>query len=174
MGDPRAFETVCGESLRLIREAGIVLTPEESSRIEATAFGLGNVRVTGIQSLAYVRTDWVCAKELVLLPGQTCPEHMHPLPGKEETFRCRWGEVYLYVPGEPEPSPRAQAPGSRRDTYTVWHEIVLAPGEQYTVPQGTLHWLQGGPAGAVVSEFSSAAHDDLDVFTDPEIRPEAP
>ena len=38
-----------------------------------------------------------CAKELILMPRQTCPEHWHPPvggePGKEETFRCRWGEI---------------------------------------------------------------------------------
>ncbi len=45
--------------------------------------------------LVYVNTDRYCAKELVLYPGQTCPEHRHPpfdgTPGKEETFRCRRG-----------------------------------------------------------------------------------
>src|ERR1035437_3190671 len=52
----------------------------------------------------YVNTDRCCAKELALLPRQTCPEHRHPQlgrnnPGKEETFRCRWGTIWLYVPG---------------------------------------------------------------------------
>ena len=34
----------------------------------------------------------------------------------------------------------------------------------------TLHWFQGGPKGAVVSEFSSPSSDEADVFTDPRIR----
>jgi D-lyxose ketol-isomerase len=170
MIESNAIEAARAESLRLIGEAGIVLTPLEAARIDVTDFGLGDVRVTGVQSLTYVNTNWVCAKELVLLPRQTLPEHMHRLPGKEETFRCRWGKAYLYVPGEAAVKPRATPPRARRQTYTAWHEIVLTPGEQYTVPQGTQHWLQGGDAGAVVSEFSSAAHDELDVFTDPEIR----
>lgn len=170
MIESNAIEAARAESLQLIGEAGIVLTPLEAARIDVTDFGLGDVRVTGVQSLTYVNTDWVCAKELVLLPRQTLPEHMHRLPGKEETFRCRWGRAYLYVPGEAAAQPRATVPPLRQQTYTVWHEIVLTPGEQYTVTQGTRHWLQGSEAGAVVSEFSSAAHDDLDVFTDPEIR----
>jgi D-lyxose ketol-isomerase len=29
--------------------------------------------------------------------------------------------------------------------------------------------FQGGPDGAVVSEFSTKSRDDLDIFTDPEI-----
>ncbi|TSA17199.1 D-lyxose/D-mannose family sugar isomerase, partial [bacterium] len=34
----------------------------------------------------------------------------------------------------------------------------------------TLHWFQAGDQGAVVSEFSSASIDELDVFTDPNIK----
>jgi D-lyxose ketol-isomerase len=49
-------------------------------------------------------------------------------------------------------------------------EIVLRPGEQHTIPPDTVHWFQAGDGGAVVSEFSSASRDDLDVFTDPAIR----
>jgi D-lyxose ketol-isomerase len=112
----------------------------------------------------------------VLLPGQTCPEHRHPpvngSPGKEETFRCRWGTLYLYVPGEPAAQPLAHPPTHRRHYYSVWHEIVLAPGEQYTLPPDTLHWFQAGPEGAVVSEFSTHSDDASDIFTDPDIRRE--
>ena len=53
--------------------------------------------------------------------------------------------------------------------YTVWREIVLDPGEQHTIPPGTLHWFQAGLEGAVVSEFSTESRDELDVFTDPEV-----
>ena len=53
--------------------------------------------------------------------------------------------------------------------YTVFHELVLSPGEQHTIPPSTLHWFQAGPEGAVVSEFSSTSRDELDVFTDPRI-----
>ena len=85
--------------------AGIVLTPEEGEKIEVADFGLNELEVTGLELVVYVNTERVCAKELVLFPGQTCPEHRHPPigdePGKEETFRCRWGTVYLYVEGKP-------------------------------------------------------------------------
>jgi D-lyxose ketol-isomerase len=102
-----------------------------------------------------VNTDRYCAKELVLYPGQKCPEHRHPpfddSPGKEETFRCRSGTVHLQVAGK---------------------ELVLRPGDQVTIPPDTLHSFQAGPAGAVVSEFSSTSRDELDVFTDPAVRRE--
>ncbi|MDX1994050.1 MAG: D-lyxose/D-mannose family sugar isomerase [bacterium] len=154
--------------------AGIVLTPEEQASIEIADLGLGEFEVTGLSLVTYINTERCCAKELILFPGQTCPQHLHPPvngePGKEETFRCRWGEVYLYVSGQPTPNPKAQPPTHRADTYTVWHEIVLRPGEQYTIYPETWHWFQGGPEGAVVSEFSTRSTDENDIFTDPDIK----
>jgi D-lyxose ketol-isomerase len=154
--------------------AGIVLTPDEEASIEVAELGLGEFEQTGLSLITYINTERVCAKELVLLPGQTCPQHIHPevdgMPGKEETFRCRWGEVYLYVEGEPTPNPKATPPAHRRNTYTVWHEIILKPGEQYTLAPDTWHWFQGGPEGAVVSEFSTRSTDENDIFTDQDIK----
>jgi len=154
-----------------LEAAGIVLTEAERFSIEVADFGLSRLRETGLQLLVYVNTEKYCAKELVLYPGQTCPEHRHPpiqeAPGKEETFRCRRGVVYLYVNGAPTAGPACSAPPG---VYTVSHEIALRPGEQHTIPPGTLHWFQAGPDGAVVSEFSSASRDELDEFTDPEIE----
>jgi len=154
-----------------LEATGVVLTDEERASIEVTDFGLGRLRETGLQLLVYVNTDRHCAKELVLYPGQTCAEHLHPpfdgTPGKEETFRCRRGVVYLHVEGEPTPEPHAAAPPG---VYTVGNEIVLRPGEQHTIPPATKHWFQAGPEGAVVSEFSTASRDELDVFSDPDVR----
>ena len=133
--------------------AGIELTDEERGAIEVADFGLSRLREHGLQLLVYVNTDRYCAKELVLYPGQSCPEHRHPPfdggPGKEETFRCRRGSVTLVVNGE---------------------ETTLRPGEQLTIPPDTLHSFTAGPDGAVVSEFSSTSRDDLDVFTDPNVQ----
>ncbi len=157
----------------LLARAGIVLTEEEREGIEVAGFGLGRLREQGLELVTYVNTDRYCAKELVLFPKQTCPEHLHPPigsePGKQETFRCRWGSVYLYVEGEPTESIRSFVPESSAHSYTVFHEIRLRPGEQYTIPPGTKHWFQGGPEGAIVSEFSSTSRDEFDIFTDPAI-----
>jgi D-lyxose ketol-isomerase len=156
--------------------AGIVLTPEEEAGIEVADFGLGQLEATGLQLVTYVNTERVCAKELVLFPRQTCPEHRHPPvagePGKEETFRCRWGKVYLYVKGEPVAQNEAQCrlPAGREHTYTVWREVVLEPGQQHTIPANTLHWFQAGDDGAVISEFSTRSRDESDIFTDREIE----
>jgi len=154
--------------------AGIVLSPVEQAQIEIADLGLGEFEQTGLALVVYINTERVCAKELILLPGQTCPQHFHPPVngrlGKEETFRCRMGEVYLYVSGDPTPNPKAKPPVGREATYTVWHEIVLHPGDQYTIYPETWHWFQGGPEGAVVSEFSTRSTDENDLFTDPQIR----
>ena len=135
--------------------AGIVLTEEERDEIEIADFGLSQFDELGLAVVVYVNTDRVCAKELVMLPGQTCPEHRHPpfdgTPGKEETFRVRAGLVHLHV-------------GAR--------EIVLRPGDQFLIPPDTLHWFQAGEEGAIVSEFSTTSRDELDVFTDPRVARE--
>ena len=135
------------------KKANLVITPQEKSKIEIADFGLSQFEQTGLGVLVYVNTDRCCAKELVLFPGQTCPEHYHPpfdgTPGKEETFRCRRGSVDLWVDGR---------------------QITLRPGEQFTIPPDTLHSFTAGLEGAVVSEFSSTSRDDLDVFTDPQVQ----
>lgn len=153
--------------------AGIVLTPQEAANIEVADFGLGDLEHIGLEIVTYVNTERCCAKELVLFPGQTCPEHLHPKvdgePGKEETFRCRLGTVYLFVPGEQTPNPHVQPPPGSEPYCRVRHEVALQPGDQYTLHPGTPHWFTGGPDGAVVSEFSTRSRDESDIFTDPRI-----
>lgn len=168
------FDAAKTMALKYFLKAGIVLTEKEKEQIEVADFGLNELKETGLELITYVNTDRCCAKELILFPYQTCPEHRHPPvegePGKEETFRCRWGEVYLYVEGDPVKNPKAKAPKGREKAYTVWHEIVLNPGEQYTLYPNTKHWFQAGPDGAVVSEFSTKSRDEADIFTDEDIQ----
>lgn len=157
----------------MLEELNIALTPEERAGIEIADFGLDDLDRTGLELVVYENNDRYCAKELVLFPGQTCPEHRHPPvgddPGKMETFRCRWGKVFLYVEGPEAEVIQASVPAGDEDYYTVFNEIELNPGEQYTIPPDTLHWFQAGKEGAVVSEFSSTSRDEHDIFTDPRI-----
>jgi D-lyxose ketol-isomerase len=169
---PAELDAARKRASAVLADSGIVLTESETDGIEVADFGLSRLDETGLEVVVYVNTPRVCAKELVMFPRQLCPEHRHPpfdgTPGKEETFRCRAGVVYLYTEGEPAPKPAALPPPD--GVFTVWHEIVLRPGEQHTIPPDTLHWFQAGDEGAVVSEFSTESRDDLDVFTDPRIR----
>lgn len=163
-----------GRAALMLANVGIELTDEEKANIEVAEFGLGELERTGLELVVYVNTDRYCAKELVLFPGQTCPEHLHPPvgddPGKMETFRCRWGKVWLYVEGKAAEQPNGRVPAGSEDYYSVFHEIELNPGEQYTIPPNTLHWFQAAGEGAIVSEFSSTSRDEFDVFTDPRIK----
>lgn len=162
-------------TLLLLQKANIAITPEEKAGIEIADMGLNDIERIGLQVVVYVNNDRYCAKELVLFSHQICPEHRHPPIsaqniGKQETFRCRWGEVFLYTEGEPTPNPRASIPDKYREHFNVWHEVVLRPGDQYTLAPNTRHWFQAGGDGAVISEFSSASLDELDIFTDPHIK----
>ena len=153
-------------------KAGIVITEEEKARIEVADFGLGIVEEVGLQLLTYVNTEKCCAKEMVLRPFQTCPEHLHPdgeengvkYEGKEETFRVRKGVCYLYVSGEGKKEDiKAKLPKTK---VSVFHEIVLKEGEQYTLLPNTWHWFQAGEEGAIISEFSTKSRDESDIFCD--------
>jgi len=141
--NPEALQGARQHALDMLQQAGIAVTVREREALDVADFALGDWEQTGLTELVYINTDRYCAKELVLSGGQTCPEHLHPpfdgTPGKEETFRCRRGVVYLYVEGR---------------------EILLRPGEQHTIPPATPHWFQAGPDGAVVSEFSSTSRDE--------------
>lgn len=161
------------KALGYYEKANIILTEEEKNRIEVADFGLGRVNELGLQLLTYINTARVCAKEMVLLPGQACPEHRHiPTDGredKEETFRCRYGKVYLYVEGGSPADVSVKLPDT---ALTAFKEIVLLPGEQYTIMPNTKHWFIAGDTGAVISEFSTHSTDETDIFTDESITRE--
>ncbi len=167
----KEFETQVKKALEFYEKAGIILTDDEKKNIEVCDFGIGNVEKVGLQILTYINTERVCAKEMVLSPGQTCPEHKHVptngMEGKEETFRCRYGKVYLYVIGEGKKEDiKARIPET---DVSVFHEIILNPGEQYTIMPETWHWFQAGEEGAVISEFSTKSTDETDLFTDKKV-----
>jgi len=169
----RQYSEAVARAAAMLQQAGVVITPEERARLEVADFGLGELEKTGLEIVTYVNTERCCAKEIIMFPHQTCPEHWHPtiagVPGKEETFRCRWGTVYLYIPGESTPDPAGSPPQGSEAYYKVAHQVILKPGDQYTLMPDTPHWFQAGSEGAVVSEFSTRSTDDRDVFRDPRI-----
>ena len=155
------------KALEMYRKAAIVLTEAEQEHIEIADFGLGQFYDTGLSIVTYINTELCCAKEMVLHEGQKCPDHIHfavpeiGYPGKEETFRCRYGIVDLYVSerGDPDHLPDP-------DSYK---HIVLNPGDQYTLYPGTWHWFTARGGGAVISEFSTRSYDEYDIFRDKNI-----
>lgn len=164
---------------KAMQRAGIILRPDEIDALEIADFGLGRFPEFGLAIHVYVNTDRCCAKELVMTPGQICPEHRHPPidgdPGKEETFRVRQGEVRLYLPGHKKDSDERETalksvPKDKHATVTMFRCVHLKPGDQYTLKPNTPHWFVAGADGAVVSEFSTTSRDEADIFTDPAIK----
>ena len=87
-----------------------------------------------------------------------------------ETFRCRWGKVWLYIEGEPVGQLEAMVPRGSEAYYTVFDGVELLPCQQYTILPKTLHWFRSGPGGAIISKFSSTSTDENDSFTDPHTK----
>ena len=89
------YEAIRDRALTYFERAHIVLSQEEKENLEVADYALGDHEHTGLQLVVYVNTERCCAKEMVLFPHQTCPEHRHApfegYDGKEETFRCRYG-----------------------------------------------------------------------------------
>ena len=162
------------EIIKIYNRSKIFFTDKDFVDMEITDFSLGDFTNIGIGVIIYVNTSKVCAKELALLPFQICPQHIHPNidggEGKEETFRCRWGQVYLYVEGKLKKPINVKAPDCYKDKFTVFHEIILKPGDQYTLKPQTWHWFQAGEEEAVLSEFSTHSFDAGDIFFDKNIK----
>jgi D-lyxose ketol-isomerase len=156
----------------MIRDAGIPVRPEEFEKIEVADFGLENLEAEGAQILTLFATERIAGKVIVLLPGQSLPEHWHgPVgddPGKQEVLRVAAGSCCCVRPGG-NSLRFATIPEGKQDAYTCRQETVMRQGDQLVLEPGTKHWLQAGPQGAVVYSFSTCARDALDEFTDPQV-----
>ncbi len=169
---PADIETVRGEVARSIEEAGIHLSASELERMAVVDFGLGDLRREGVEYVDILLSDRLRTTVLVLLPNQTLPQHYHPAyedcPGKEETVRCVRGEIRVYVPGRDTVERGGVVEGKER-WYTARHEIVLRPGDSYTIAPAVPHWFQAGPEGAVTYGFYSRVDESRNVFADPAV-----
>jgi len=160
----------------MVRRTNISVREDELKWIDVADMGLSELEQSGVQILTLVDTEKIAVKLLILPPNQTEPEYLHPhiaeYAGKEETIRCEWGNFFLYDPGNPTANPLGHPPQNRLNTYTVWKEYHLRPGDQITFQPNTRHWFQAGNQGCVIWSFSTKAVDISDVFTDPEIQRE--
>ncbi|MGI6512587.1 MAG: D-lyxose/D-mannose family sugar isomerase [Catenisphaera adipataccumulans] len=161
----------------IYKKSKIAFTPEELANIDYAGYGLDNVEEEGLNLIVYYNGDKYCAKEMALLPGQACPQHTHPdiegREGKQETLRCRWGVVYVYYDdGTPldESKIHTSVPSKNKQYYTAGHEVILHPGEQFTMMPRVAHWFKAGDDGAVISEFSTPSFDEFDTYENPAIK----
>ncbi len=162
------------EIVKIYENSKMVFTKKEFETLEITDFGLNDFYNIGLGVIVYINTEKVCAKELAMTPFQICPQHKHPnidgVEGKEETFRCRSGEVYLYIDGFSMKSIKARIPDKYLEKFNVFYEVILKPGDQYTLKPQIWHWFQAGENGAVLSEFSTHSFDAGDIFFDKNIK----
>ena len=61
-------------ALEYFDKAGIAMTTEEQDTIEINDLGLGEYEQTGVALVVYFNDEKYCAKEMVLMPKQTCPQ----------------------------------------------------------------------------------------------------
>ncbi len=172
MNSEKDRKRACRDAALLLKKAGIPLAAGEAEKIEVIDFGLGNVRVEGLQLLTMFETDRMAGRILIMTPSQTEPEHWHPPfgdnPGKQEIIRAFWGEVRFYLPGEGEIS-KGFIPEGKEDFYTLHREVILWPGDTLVLEPGSKHWFQAGEEGAVFYSFSTRVKDGADGFTDPNV-----
>jgi D-lyxose ketol-isomerase len=165
-------QQVAAESIALIDRTGLPITDKERAELSVCDFGLGNVRVEGVQYIDLVLTPIVRISLLVLLPDQSLPQHRHPAhdqsAGKEETARAVMGEPRVYTPG-PDRLNAGFIVQGKEEHYTARNETVLNPGRTLTVAPELEHWFQAGPAGAVLFTFQNRVDESLNIFTDPGI-----
>lgn len=159
----------------LMEKANIVLKEDEIPSIEIIDYGFEDDPIIGFQLYTYINTSRYCAKELILYPHQTCIQHKHPpfegSVGKQETFRVRYGTLYLHVPGEEDSKCKAVIPkGAECYMREAKKELILHAGDMYTLQPDTWHWFQSGDEGCIVSEFSSCSTDENDILSDPRVQ----
>lgn len=71
--------------------------------------------------------------------------------------------TYMYLENLPF-TPSCRIPKDKERFFTVRHETILKPGDQYTIPP------TGFKPGAIISEFLGTSRDEHGIFTDPCIR----
>jgi hypothetical protein len=158
--------------------AGIVLTEKEKQAIEVADFGLGDLARVGLEVLVYVNTSRVCAKELVMFPGQTCPEHRHPTrggaPGKRGDLPLPLGKgvpVRSWLARDPGPGrsgalpaiPDRGSPGraeSRGPVHPDTGHLALVLGR--CRGSGGFRGRTCSPTRALAASPRSASKDELD------------
>jgi D-lyxose ketol-isomerase len=160
-----------GQAKELIRKSGFPVTDAELTELRLDDFGLGRVLDEGFAYIDLLRTTRLRITLLVLLPGQTLPQHLHPAyrgePGKEETLRVLYGATRIYVQGQASPA-GIKVPSEKESFYTARREIALGSGQQYTILPGREHWFQGGAQGSVNICFQNRVDETRNVFFDPQ------
>ncbi len=141
----------------------------------AIDFGLGRFTEVGMAGIFWVNSaDGYLGHEIYLLPGQRIPEHGHnqtdSVCAKMEAWQCRYGSVSLYSEGIPTPGAEDDIPQVEKQYWIAKTKTDLKPGEVGQLKEaGSMHWMMGGPKGAIVTEYGTFHDNDGLVFSTPGI-----
>ena len=143
----------------------------------AIDFGLGDFVNVGMAGMFWVNDETYkyFGHEIYLLPGQMIVEHGHvqagPVPPKMESWHVRHGMIYTFSEGDETTPCPVQTPASQADFITVKHVKAVREGEIDALNRPTaMHFMIGGPDGAIVTEYANF-HDNAALrFTNPGVQ----
>jgi D-lyxose ketol-isomerase len=125
-------------------------------------FGLGKFAEIGMGGIFWLnlKDENYFGHEIYLLPGQNIPEHRHvqtsDAEAKRESWQVRHGWVYLFGEGEESPEWKTLVPPSHKECCKSKAVAKLMPGEvEHMGGPEQWHFMQGGDAGAIVTEYAT-------------------
>lgn len=119
--DVKKVRTIVHEIRGMLQEANV--EPGDSVEIELSHhFGMDRYREVGAALVNVLNREY-CKKIIVVLPGQSHPEHMHKV--KEEAFHLLWGELTLNRDGQDEHLKSGDVAIIERGT---WHSFKTDKG----------------------------------------------
>lgn len=126
--------------MKIIKLSNVVI-PIDSSCLVSHHYGLEEFEKTGVTMIDCINREY-CKKILIMLPGQSHPEHMHKK--KEETFTILYGTLDLVCDGE---------------------KRHVVQGETVVVERGTIHSFSS-ETGCVFEEISTTHYADDSYYKD--------
>jgi D-lyxose ketol-isomerase len=143
----------------------------------ATDFGLNDFASVGMGGIFWWndKANSYFGHEIFLLPGQMIVEHSHVAAGdvkaKMEAWQVRHGSIYNFGEGAPTVPLPVLLPKSQDGFITSPHcELLKLGGMAALNRAGAKHFMMGGPAGAIVTEYATY-HDNAGLrFTNPGVK----
>jgi N-acetylneuraminate synthase len=132
----------------MLAEAGIEIGDKYEIEL-SHHFGIEKFRETGAVLINLINREY-CKKLVVVLPGQSHPNHRHKV--KEETFHLLRGDLTMHLDGR---------------------VVYLKPGDQLLLERGDWHSFTS-TCGAVVEEISTTYIKGDSEYSDEEIRRKDP
>ena len=162
----------------MMKRFGYPIAPRlEGEEFWAIDFGLGDFVNVGMAGIFWVNdpTYKYFGHEIYLLPGQMIVEHGHVQAGdvtaKMESWQVRHGMIYTFGEGEETIPCPIRTPASQADFITTKHVKAVNIGEVDALNRPeAMHFMIGGPEGAIVTEYATY-HDNAALrFTNPDVK----